>query len=72
MYKNKVNRNFDGRKILEENECFSVLLLNSVGKIKKYPQISLEECKYRVKKKNIIDAINEELNLDESDNDESD
>ena len=40
---------------------------------KYYPQIFLEECKYgvAVKKEKIINYINEELNLDESD-DESD
>ena len=34
-----------------------------------YPQIFLEECKYAVKKKIIINTIHEESNLDES-NDE--
>ena len=38
---------------------------------KYYPQILLEECKYALKKKKIINAINNELKLDESD-DESD
>ena len=38
---------------------------------KYYPQILLEECKYALKKKKIINAINSELKLDESD-DESD
>ena len=33
--------------------------------------IFLEECKYVIKKKKIINSINEELNLDESE-DESD
>ena len=49
------------------------MLLDSVVKIDNdyYPQIFLEECKYAVKKKKIIKTINEELNLDES-NDESD
>ena len=32
-----------------------------------YPQIFLEECKYAVKKKKIRNIINDELNLDESD-----
>ena len=32
-----------------------------------YPQIFLEECKYAVKKKKIRNTINDELNLDESD-----
>ena len=60
----------------EENEyytCLSVILLDSLVKIDNdyYPQIFVEECKYAVKKKKIMNTINEELNLDESD-DESD
>ena len=47
--------------------------MDAVSKIDNdyYPQIFLEECKYAVKKKNIMNTINEELDLDESD-DESD
>ena len=76
LYNNKVNTNFYGNEIPEKNECyarFSVALLDSFIKVGKkvYPQIPLEEFKYAVKKKKIINAINEELNLDESD-DESD
>ena len=37
-----------------------------------YLQIFLEICKYAVKKKTIINTINEELKLDESDDDEFD
>ena len=51
-----------------------MLLLDSFVRVnqKYYPQILLEEWKYVVKKKNTINAIREELNLDESDDDESD
>ena len=45
--------------------CHQILLKNA-GK-KYYPQILLEECKYAVKDKNIINSINEKLNLNESD-----
>ena len=38
---------------------------------KYYPQIFLEECKYAIKDKKIINTINEDLKLNESD-DESD
>ena len=60
----------------EENEyytCLYVVLLDSVVKIDidYYPKIFLQECKYAVKKKKIMSAINEKLDLDESD-DESD
>ena len=72
LYNGKLNTNFHGNKIPDEDECYaciSVLLLDSVVKVGKkcYPQIVLEECKYAVKNKNIINAINEEPNLDESD-----
>ena len=52
--------------------CLSIILSDSiaVNKDRKcYPQIFLEECKYAVKKKIIINTIHEESNLDES-NDE--
>ena len=76
IYNNKINTNFYGNKIPEDNEyctCFSVLLLDSVVKLDNdyYPQIFLKECKYAVKKKKVINSINEELNLNESDNDKS-
>ena len=47
--------------------CLSVILLHSVVKTNKdyYPQIFLEECKYAIKKKKIMNSINEGLNLDE-------
>ena len=56
----------------EDNEyctCLSVILLDSVIKIDNnyYPQIVLEECKYAMKKKKRMNTINDELNLDESD-----
>ena len=36
------------------------------------PQIFLEECKYAVKKKKIMNKINEELDLDKSDESDED
>ena len=79
MYNAKVNTNFHDDKIPEENErheCLSVILVDSVVKVDKkfYPQILLEECKYAMKKKYIMNTTDEELNLDEfvSESDESD
>ena len=76
IYNNKINTNFRGNKTPEDNECctcLSVILLDTVVKINNdyYPEIVLEEWKYAIKKKKIMNTINEELNLDESD-DESD
>ena len=69
--------NFQHNKIPKDNKycaCLSVILVDStfVNSNKKYyPQIFLEECKYAVKDRKIINTINEELKLNKSD-DESD
>ena len=69
--------NFQHNKIPKDSKycaCLSVILVDStfVNSNKKYyPQIFLEECKYAVKDRKIINTINEELKLNESD-DESD
>ena len=77
IYNNRIITNFQDNQIPKDNEyciCLSVILLDSVAKIDKgyYPQIFLEECKYIVKKENVKNTINEELDLDESYNDKSD
>ena len=47
------------------------MLDSIVNEDKKYHlQILLKECKYSIRKKKIINAINEELKLHESDDDE--
>ena len=51
------------------DESFSPQLLKKCNAI--WHMIFLEECKYVIKKKKIINSINEELNLDEPE-DESD
>ena len=73
IYNDRINANFLGKKMPEYKEfctCLFVILLDSVVKIgiDYYPQIFLEEYKYVIKKKNIINFINEELKFDESDN----
>ena len=65
---NSYNTNFYGNKTPKTGEhhtCLSVMLLDSIVNVDKkyYPQMFLEQCKYAV------NAINEELNLDESDDD---
>ena len=54
--------------------CLSAIILDSFVKVGKICslQIHLEEYKYAIKQKNTMHAINEELNLDDSDDDESD
>ena len=70
IYNNKINTNFPDNTVLGDNECCTYLfvtLLHSVVKINKdyYQQIFLEECKYAIKKKKIMNSIIEGVNLNE-------
>ena len=67
-YNKRININFHGNKIPEDNECCSCLSVTSLDCTvnideKYYLQIFLEECKYAVTKKRMIKSFNEELNL---------
>ena len=73
IYNNGVYTNFQYNKIPKDSEyctCLYVILLDSIfvnSDKEYYPAIYLEECKYTIKKKKIINTINEELALSESD-----
>ena len=75
IFKNKVYTSFQHNKIPEDNKycvCLSVILLESIfanSKRKYYLQAFLEECKHELKKKKIMNTINEVLELSESDDD---
>ena len=68
-----MHTNFQYIKKSKDNEyctCLSVILLDSIflnSNKKYYPQIIFEECKYAIKEKEIINTINDELELRESD-----
>ena len=82
MYEDRVNTNFQGKKVSKENasyKCISLIVLDSVIRANKkyYPQTLLEECKYVIRKNKMENFINNDLSLrlsDERDNesDESD
>ena len=65
--------NFQHKKKSKDNEyfaCLSIILLDSIfvdSDKEYYPQILLEECKYIIKNKKIVNTINENLELRESD-----
>ena len=73
IYNNRVYTNFQYNKIPKDNEycaCLSEILLDSIfvySDKEYYPQIFLEECKYAIKKKKIMNTIDEDLELSESD-----
>ena len=65
----KIKTNFLGNEIPKENmhyNCIACITIDSVMKIEKknYPQVYLEECKYKVKKIQMSRFINAKLNSD--------
>ena len=75
MYKDRVNKNLQGKKVPKENasyKCLSLIMLDSVIRVNKkyYLQTLLEECKY-VRRKNKMENLNND-DSDLSSSDESD
>ena len=76
MFEDRVNINFQGKKVLKENasnKCLSLIMLYSFSRVNKkyYPQTLLEQCKYVIRKNKMENLINDDLDLsssDESDN----
>ena len=76
LYGDKINTNFQGKKIPKENAtytCLSLIMLDSVIRASKkyYPQTSVEECKYEIKKNKKENLINDDLDLSASDESDS-
>ena len=65
MYEDRVNTNFQGKKVPKENasyKCISLIMLDSVRVNKKYyPQTLLEECKYVIRKNKMENLINNDF-----------
>ena len=65
-----VNTNFWGDKVPKEgvhSTCIAGISIDWVMKMEKkknYPQVFLEECKYKIKKKKMSKFIDDELQLD--------
>ena len=64
LYGDKINTNFQGKKIPKENASYkylSLVMLDSVIRAnqKYYPQIILEECKNEIKKNKMENLIND-------------
>ena len=72
IYDGNVNTNFQDKGMPKEKvscKCLSIIMLDSVVKIKKkyYPQMLLEECKYEIKKTKMENLIDDELEASSSD-----
>ena len=64
MYGDRVNTNFQGKKVPKENASYkwlSLIILDPVIRANKkfYPQTLIEECKYVIRKNKMEDLINE-------------
>ena len=65
-----MNTNFQGKKVPKENasyKCLSLIMLDFVINKKYYSQTLLEECKYEIKKNEMKNLINDDLDLSSSD-----
>ena len=72
-YEDKVNTNFQVKKVPKENasyKCLSLIMLDFVIRVNKkyYPQPLMEERKYEIKKNKMENLINDDLDLSLSDN----
>ena len=71
-YGDKINTNFQGKKIPKESAPYkrlSLIMIDSVVRVNKkyYPQILLEECKDKIKNNKMENLINDDLDLSSSD-----
>ena len=76
MYGDRVNTNFQGKKVPKKNasyKCLPLIMLDSVIRVNKkyYPQTLLEECKYVIRKNKLENFINNDLSLSSSDESDS-
>ena len=72
MCEDKVNTNFQGKKVPKEYasyKCLSLTMLDSVIRVNKkyYPQTLLEEYKYVIRKNKMENLVNDDLDLSSSD-----
>ena len=70
IYEDRVNTNFQGKKVPKENasyKCLSLIMLGSVIRVNKNLQTLLEECKHVIRKNKMENFINDDLDLSSSD-----
>ena len=71
-----INTNFSVNEIPKERNhhiCISSIFIDSVLKVdnKNYPQVYLEQCKYKIKRRNPVDFIDAEVDLSSDDSNDS-
>ena len=63
-----INTLFSGNEITKERNhyiCIAAICIDSVLKLdkKNYPQVYLEQCKHKIKRRNSVDFIDAEVDL---------
>ena len=76
-FSSMINTLFSGKEIPKERNhyiCIAVICIDSVLKVdmKNYPQVYLEQCKYKIKRRKPVDFIDAEVNLSSDDSDDLD
>ena len=72
LFNNTINTLFSGTEIPKERiyyVCIAAICIDFVLRVQKknYPQVYLEQCKYKIKKKELVIDDQIELRLDDSD-----
>ena len=76
-FSNMINTLFSGNEILKEGNhfiCIVATCIDFVLKVdkKNYPQVYLQQCKYKIKRRKSVDFIDAELDLTSDDSDDLD
>ena len=73
-FSGRINTLFSGKEIPRERNhyiCIAAICIDSVLRIEKknYPQVYLEQCKYKIKRRELVNFIDAELDLSSDDSD---
>ena len=73
-FNNMINTLFSGDEIPKERihyVCIAAIFIGSVLRVdkKNYPQVYLEQCKYRMRKRKLVDFIDNEVDISLGDSD---
>ena len=76
-FNNMIHTLFSENKIPKERihyACNAAICIDSVLRVdkKNYPQVYLEQCKYKTKKRELVNFIDDEVDLSSSDSDDLD
>ena len=73
-FNNMINTLFSGNDIPKERihyVCIAAICIDSVLRVdkKNYPQVYLEQCKYKMKKRKLVDFVDDEVDLSSDNSD---